>query len=146
MLNPNVILGNLVRQPALAHSVSLLARAALALIFILAGWGKLSDYAGTVGYMEAMQVSASLLPLVIFAELGGGLAVLLGFQTRLAALGLAVFSVLTAVLFHVGGSDAAQQYNNSIHFMKNIGLAGGFLVLMLQGAGRLSIDQWLERK
>lgn len=146
MFNPNLILGNLLRQPALATSVSLLARVALALIFIASGWGKLSDYAGTVAYMEAMQVSASLLPLVIFAELGGGLAVLLGFQTRLAALGLAVFSVLTAVLFHVGGSDAAQQYNNSIHFMKNIGLAGGFLALMLLGAGRLSIDQLLERK
>lgn len=146
MFNPNVILGNLLRQPTLATSVSLLARVALALIFIASGWGKLSDYAGTVAYMESMQVSASLLPLVIFAELGGGLAVLLGFQTRLAALGLAVFSVLTAILFHVGGSDAAQQYNNSIHFMKNIGLAGGFLALMLLGAGRLSIDQLLERK
>ncbi|WP_026472257.1 DoxX family protein [Alkanindiges illinoisensis] len=146
MFNPNVLLANLIRQPALAAIIQLLARLALAAIFVSSGWSKLSDYAGTVAYMEAMQVSGSLLPLVIFAELGGGLAILLGFQTRVAALGLAVFSILTALLFHVGGSDAAQQYNNSIHFMKNIGLAGGFLALMLLGAGRLSLDHWLERK
>lgn len=146
MFNPNILLGNIVRQPTLFAVIQLLARIALAAIFVSAGWSKLSDYAGTVAYMEAMQVSSSLLPLVIFAELGGGLAILLGFQTRVAALGLAVFSILTAVLFHVGGSDAAQQYNNSIHFMKNIAMAGGFLALMLLGAGRLSIDHVLERK
>ena len=145
MFNPNILLGHSIRQPALSAIIQLLARMALAAIFIVSGWGKLSDYAGTMAYMQAMQVSSSLLPLVIFAELGGGLAILLGFQTRIAALGLAIFSVLTAVLFHVGGTDAAAQYNNSIHFMKNIGLAGGFLALLLLGAGRFSIDDLLER-
>lgn len=146
MFNPNIWLGHIIHQPALAAIIQLLARIALAAIFVSFGWSKLSDYAGTVAYMQAMQVDSSLLPLVIVAELGGGLAILLGFQTRVAALGLAVFSVLTALLFHVGGSDATQQYNNGIHFMKNIGLAGGFLALMLLGADRLSIDHWLERK
>lgn len=146
MFNPNLVVEKIVRRPAVTALFLLLARIGLALIFVLSGWGKLSDYTGTVGYMEAMGVSGGLLPLVIFAELGGGLAVLLGFQTRLAALGLAVFSILTAVLFHVGGADAATQYQNSIHFMKNIAMAGGFLALALLGAGRFSIDYLIEKK
>lgn len=146
MFNPNQRLGQVVQIAAIYNLVAFIARLALAYIFITSGWGKLTDYAGTVAYMQGMNVSASLLPLVIFAELGGGLAVLLGFQTRLAALGLAVFCVLSALLFHVGGTDAAQQYSNHINFMKNIAMAGGFLSLMLTGAGRLSLDHLIEDK
>lgn len=141
MFNPNVIAAKIVNQPQAAAVISLVARILLAWIFIVSGWGKVSDYAGTVGYMQAMGVSASLLPLVIFAELGGGLAILFGFQARVAALGLAVFSLLTAFLFH-SGSDM----NNAINFMKNLGLAGGFLALALLGAGKLSIDYLIEKK
>jgi putative oxidoreductase len=146
VFNPNLVVEKIVRQPAVTALLLLVARLGLAAIFIISGWGKLSDYAGTVGYMQAMGVSASLLPLVIFAELGGGLAILLGFQARLAALGLALFSVLTAVLFHVGGADAATQYQNSLHFMKNIAMAGGFLALAVVGAGRISVDHLIEKR
>lgn len=140
MFNPNVVAAKLVNQPGIAPFITLLARVLLAWIFIMSGWGKISDYAGTVGYMQAMGVSASLLPVVIFAELGGGLAILFGFQARVAALGLAVFSLLTAFLFHSGADT-----NNAINFMKNLGLAGGFLVLAQLGAGRFSIDHALEK-
>lgn len=145
MFNPNLVVEKIIRQPALTAFILLLARVGLAAIFVISGWGKLSDYTGTAGYMQAMGVSDSLLPLVIFAELGGGLAILLGFQTRLAALGLAVFSILTAVLFHVGGADAAQQMSNGIHFMKNIAMAGGFLALSIVGAGSISLDRVIEK-
>ncbi len=141
MFNPNVIAAKIVNQPQAAAVITLLARILLAWIFIVSGWSKVSDYAGTVGYMQAMGVSASLLPLVIFAELGGGLAILFGFQTRVAAIGLAVFSLLTAFLFH-----SAPDMNNAINFMKNLGLAGGFLALALLGAGKLSIDYLIEKK
>lgn len=141
MFNPNVIAAKIVNQPQTAAVITLLARILLAWIFIVSGWGKVSDYAGTVGYMQAMGVSASLLPLVIFAELGGGLAILFGFQARVAALGLAVFSLLTAFMFH-----SANDMNNAINFMKNLGLAGGFLALALLGAGKLSIDYLIEKK
>ena len=141
MFNPNVITAKALNQPQLAALISLAGRILLAWIFIVSGWGKVSDYAGTVGYMQAMGVSASLLPLVIFAELGGGLAILFGFQSRVAALGLAVFSLLTAFLFHSGND-----MNNAINFMKNLGLAGGFLTLALLGAGKLSIDYLIEKK
>lgn len=141
MFNPNVIAAKALNQPQLAAVITLAARILMAWIFIVSGWGKVADYAGTVGYMQAMGVSASLLPLVIFAELGGGLAILFGFQARVAALGLAVFSLLTAFLFH-----SANDMNNAINFMKNLGLAGGFLALALLGAGKLSIDYLIEKK
>ena len=120
----------------------LIGRLLLAAIFIVAGYGKVGGYAATQGYMEAMGVSGSLLPLVIFAELGGGIAIALGFLTRLAALGLAIFSVASAFLFHGGSADQVQQ----IMFMKNLAMAGGFLILVANGPGRLSLDAKLFGK
>jgi putative oxidoreductase len=119
----------------------LLGRLLLAAIFITAGYGKIGGYAATQGYMEAMGVSGALLPLVIVAELGGGLAILLGLLTRYAALGLAVFSVASAVIFH-GSADQMQQ----IMFMKNLAIAGGLLILVANGPGRLSLDAKLFGK
>ena len=119
----------------------LLGRLLLAAIFITAGYGKIGGYAATQGYMEAMGVSGALLPLVIFAELGGGLAILFGLLTRYAALGLAVFSVASAVIFH-SSADQAQQ----IMFMKNLAIAGGLLILVANGPGRLSLDTKLFGK
>lgn len=113
----------------------LLGRLLLAAIFIIAGYGKIGGYAATQGYMEAMGVSGALLPLVIFVELGGGLAILLGLLTRYAALGLAVFCVASAVIFH-SSADQVQQ----IMFMKNLAIAGGLLILVANGPGRLSLD------
>lgn len=119
----------------------LLGRLLLAAIFITAGYGKIGGYAATQGYMEAMGVSGALLPLVIFAELGGGLAILFGLLTRYAALGLAVFSVASAMIFH-SSADQMQQ----IMFMKNLAIAGGLLILVANGPGRLSLDTKLFGK
>lgn len=146
MFNPNQVVAKIVDQSPLRCFILLAARVLLAAIFVGAGWGKLQAYDATVQYMQAAGVSGGLLPLVIFAELGGGLAILFGFQTRIAALGLAVFSVLTGILFHYhAGANAAEQYNNSIHFMKNLAMAGGFLALLVAGAGRISVDGAIER-
>jgi len=119
----------------------LLGRLLLAAIFITAGYGKIGGYAATQGYMEAMGVSGALLPLVIFAELGGGLAILFGLLTRYAALGLAVVSVASAMIFH-SSADQMQQ----IMFMKNLAIAGGLLILVANGPGRLSLDTKLFGK
>ena len=121
---------------------ALLGRVGLSAIFVMSGAGKLAAYAGTQQYMEAHGVPGALLPLVIFAELGGGLAVLSGTLTRTAAVGLAMFSLASAALFH---ADFADQ-NQMIHFMKNVGLAGGFLMLAAHGAGKFSVDAWLARR
>lgn len=119
---------------------TLAGRFGLSLIFILSGFAKIgSGYAGTQGYMEAMGVSGALLPLVIAAEIGGGVAVLAGVFTQLASIGLAVFAVASAFLFHFDLGDQGQ----FINFMKNIAIAGGFLVLAAHGSGSISVDGWL---
>jgi putative oxidoreductase len=115
--------------------IDLAGRLLIAFIFVGAGWSKIGGYAGTQAYMESMGVPGALLPLVIFAELGGGLAIVFGLLTRLAAGGLAVFSIVSAILFH-GADDPMQQ----IMFMKNIAIAGGLLFLVAHGAGRISLD------
>ena len=138
MLNPNVIVKNIVTQPTANAVISLVARILLAYIFLVAGWGKITGYAATVGYMESMGVPGAMLPLTILVEFGGGLALLFGFQARFAALGLAVFSIITALIFHGGAED-------SINLMKNLAISGGLLFLMLHGAGRLSLDHAIEK-
>ena len=140
MFNPNVVVKNIVTQSGVDNVVTLVARILMAYIFIIAGWGKLTAYGATAGYMESMGVPAALLPITILVEFGGGLALLFGFQARLAALGLGVFSIITAFIFH-GTDDQMQQIN----FMKNLAMAGGLFYLMLYGAGRLSLDHAIEK-
>ena len=118
--------------------VTLAGRVLIAAIFVTAGWSKVGGYAATQAYMESAGVQGILLPLVILVELGGGLAIVFGLLTRLAALGLAGFSIVSAALFH-GAADPTQQ----IMFMKNLAMAGGFLFLVAQGAGRYSLDAWI---
>jgi putative oxidoreductase len=120
-----------------SNTSSLAGRVLLSAIFISAGVSKLgAGYAGTQGYMESMGISGALLPLVIVTEIMAGLAVLLGFKTRVAALVLAGFSLLAAVLFHFDFSDQMQ----SILFMKNLAIAGGLLTLVAHGSGAFAID------
>ena len=114
-----------------------LGRILLALIFVTSGFGKISGYAGTQQYMEAMGVPGALLPLVIALEILGGLAVMLGWHTRIAAFLLAGFSLLSALLFHFDFSDQMQM----IMFMKNLSIAGGFLLIVAFGAGAYSLDK-----
>lgn len=124
-------------------TATLAGRLGLALIFILAGLGKTGDaYAGTQQYMEAMGVSGGLLPLVIFAEVAGGLAIAAGVLTRWAAIGLAVFSLASGVIFHFDPADQMQFTS----FLKNVAIAGGFLVLAAHGAGKASVDGWLAAR
>ncbi|MEG0489667.1 MAG: DoxX family protein, partial [Acinetobacter sp.] len=84
MFNPNVIVKNIVNQPNTDATFALIARVLMAYIFLVAGWGKITGYAATVGYMESMGVPGALLPLTILVEFGGGLALLFGFQARFA--------------------------------------------------------------
>ncbi|MEM9102775.1 MAG: DoxX family protein [Pseudomonadota bacterium] len=111
-------------------------RVFLAFIFIMSGFSKISAYEGTQGYMEAMGVPGVLLPLVIVLEIVGGALIALGFQARLTALVMAGFSLLSAILFHANFSDQMQM----ISFMKNVAIAGGFLMIVAHGAGAFSLD------
>ena len=120
----------------LSAGTQLTGRILMSAIFIMAGINKISGYAGTQEYMESMGVPGALLPLVILLELGGGLAVLLGWQTRIAAFLLAGFTVLTALIFHTNFGDHMQ----SILFMKNLAMVGGLLFLVAGGRHDWSID------
>ena len=113
-----------------------IARVFLGQIFLLSGLFKISGYAGTQGYMEAMGVPGMLLPLVIALEVGGGLAIIAGWQTRLVAVALAAFTLVAAAIFHNNLADQIQM----IMFMKNIAIAGGFILLAVHGAGGYSFD------
>lgn len=134
--NINRQVADVVATPAVNSALTLAARLLMAWIFIGAGIGKLgAGYAGTQGYMASVGLPGGLLPLVILLEIGGGLALVLGFQARLAALALAIFSIVSAFIFH-SGADQMQQ----IMFMKNLAMAGGLLAFTVFGAGRLSLD------
>lgn len=115
----------------------LVGRILIAALFLIAGVGKLgAGYAPTQGYMEAMGVPAMLLPAVIALEIGGAGLVIAGLWTRLVALALGGFTILSALLFHTDFSDQIQQ----IMFLKNLAITGGFLFLAVKGAGEWSID------
>jgi putative oxidoreductase len=125
----------------LQNSTELLGRILMAAIFILAGAGKITQYAGTQQYMAAMGVPGALLPLVIALELGGGLLLVAGFKTRLSALALAGFSIASAVLFHSNLADQTM----FIMFFKNVAMAGGFLIIATYGPGAYSLDSKLNK-
>jgi putative oxidoreductase len=121
--------------------LALVARAFMAYIFIVEGYGKIFNFSEVAGYMQGHGVPTPLLPLVILTEFGGGLLILCGLLTRPAAVALAGFAVLTALIFHNDAADPEQ----TINFQKNFAIAGGFLVLAAFGPGAWSFDGWLAR-
>jgi putative oxidoreductase len=118
------------------NTADLLGRILISLIFLLSGLHKIGGYEATQGYMAAMGVPGALLPIVIALEVGGALAIILGYHTRLFAFLLAGFSIASALLFHRALGDQVQ----FIMFMKNLAMAGGFLFLVARGAGDWSLD------
>ena len=119
-----------------------LARLLLSFMFIMSGLQKITGYAGTQQYMEAMGVPGALLPLAILTEVVGGLALLLGWQARIAAVLLAGFSVLSGVLFHLVpsfGMEGMAAQGEMISFMKNMTIAGGMLMVVAFGPGKWSL-------
>ncbi|VAW75403.1 Uncharacterized membrane protein, DoxX/SURF4 family [hydrothermal vent metagenome] len=121
----------------LNNGTQLTGRVLMSAIFIMAGINKIgTGYAGTQGYMESVGLPGALLPLVILLEIGGGLAILLGWKMRIAAFLLAGFSIVSALVFHANFGDQMQ----SILFMKNMAMAGGFLFLVAGTTHGWSID------
>ena len=119
-----------------------IGRLLLSMIFIFSGFTKITGYAATQGYMESMGVPGMLLPLVIAVELFGGLAILFGFKARFVAILLVGFNIISALLFHQFWIDESQMNP----FMKNIAMAGGFLMIFAHGAGAYSIDNSNHRR
>jgi putative oxidoreductase len=113
----------------MTNIIQLLARIMLALIFIMAGVGKVMDPAGTAAYMKLMGVPGILLWPTIALEILGGIALIIGYKTRMAAYALAIFSLLAAFIFHRNFGDQMQM----VMFLKNIAIAGGLLLLAVGG-------------
>ncbi len=126
----------------LAKHADVPARALLSAIFILAGIGKISTFEGTQAYMEAFGLPGFLLTPTIIFEIGAGLFLLIGFKTRAVATSLAVFAIVSGVIFHADFSDQVQQ----IMFLKNIAMAGGFLLVAKYAAEGFSVDEYLARR
>src|SRR5260370_27808051 len=117
-------------------AAALAGRLLLAAIFLQAAGSKLTGYWAALAYMQAFGVPGQLLPLAIAVELGCGVLILCGYHTRAAALLLAGFCLVTAVLFHTKFGDR----NQLLHFEKDLAIAGGLLVLFAHGGGPLALD------
>jgi putative oxidoreductase len=119
--------------------LALLGRAAMAAIFLWAGWGKLTDPTATIAAFARLHlpVPAAGYVVAVVIELLGGAALLLGFRIREVALALAVWCVLTAAVAHTDFANRAQMIN----FMKNICMAGGFLQIVAFGGGRFAVSR-----
>lgn len=130
--------------PSASQSLSLLvSRLLMAWLFLPAGIGKITGLAGTAGYVasKGLPMPEVMTVLAIIAEVGGGIALLIGFKTRWAAWGLALFSVAAAVFFHnYWALPLAEQAMQQINFTKNLAIAGGLLALSVCGAGAWSVD------
>lgn len=113
-----------------------IARVLMALIFVLSGLSKIAAAEAIRGYMDAMGVPGALLWPTIAFEIGAGLLIVLGYRTRIVALLLTGFCLATAAIFHHQFDDQIQM----IMFLKNVAMAGGFLLLACTGAGTLSLD------
>lgn len=120
------------------NQIAAAGRLLLAIVFILSGIGKITAPEATQGFIASVGLPFPLLSylVAVVVELGGGIMLVLGFQTRLVSLALAAFTFATAIVFH---SDFADQ-NQMIHFMKNISIIGGLLQVTAFGAGSLSLD------
>ena len=121
----------------------LVGRILLALMFILAGFGKLADIGGTAGYIASggLPFPAVLAVIVGLLELLGGLAIVVGFQARWAALALGLFTLAASVTFHkFWAVPADQAFVQQLMFMKNLSIAGGLFIVAALGAGALSLD------
>jgi putative oxidoreductase len=125
------------RNAALASATELAGRILLASLFLLSGLSKLGAYSATAAYMSSVGVPGALLPAVIATETLGALAISFGWKTRVVAFLVAGFALLTALTFHRNFADQIQM----IMFLKNVSIAGGFLLLVANGAGPLSIDR-----
>lgn len=122
---------------------ALVGRIMLAVMFVPAGFGKLTGFAGTVGYIASVGLPLPELgaALAIVVELGLGLMLLAGYKTRAAAIGLAVFTVVAGILFHnYWAMPADKAYVNQLMFFKNLAIAGGLYAYAAFGAARLSVD------
>lgn len=128
----------------LQHAAALAGRILLALIFIISGWGKITGFAGTAGYIasKGMPMPEVMAAGAIAVEFLGGLALLAGFKARWAALAIFLFIIPTTLIFHnPSGLLGQEAQSQMINLLKNVAIMGGMLMVFAFGPGRYSIDK-----
>jgi putative oxidoreductase len=126
----------------LQNPVALAGRILLALIFVISGFNKIGGFDGTAGYMTSMGVpfASMLLVVTIALELGGGLLLMAGWQTRWVALAFFIWLIPVTLVFHTASHNPGEAQNQMIHFLKNVSIMGGMLQLVAFGPGAWSLD------
>ena len=122
------------------HIVEILGRLLLSAIFLINGIGKIFNYEGTIQYMENFDVPGYLIIPAITVEILFPILLILGYYTKFSALILSLFTLALAVIFHTDFSNQMQLMS----FLKNIAIAGGFLIIFVYGPGKYSIDHKLK--
>ena len=122
------------------HIVEILGRILLSAIFLINGIGKIFNYEGTIQYMENFDVPGYLIIPAIVVEILFPILLIIGYYTKFSALALSLFTLVLAVIFHTDFSNQMQLMS----FLKNIAIAGGFLIIFVYGPGKYSIDHKLK--
>ena len=122
------------------HIIEVFGRIFLSTIFLFEGINKIFNYEGTIEYMESFNVPEFLAIPTIILEILFPLLLIIGYQAKLSALVLAIFTLATALIFHTDFTNQMQL----ISFLKNFAIAGGFLILFINGAGKYSLDHKLN--
>jgi putative oxidoreductase len=128
---------------SIQNALALASRFLFVALFLPAGIGKLTGFAGTVGYISSVGLPLPTVgaALALIVEIGGSVALLAGFGTRFAALVLAAFTLMASFFFHAYWAVPADQaFMTQLLFFKNIAVVGGLLALAANGAGAWSLD------
>ena len=118
------------------HIIEIFGRIFLSAVFLIAGVNKIFNYEGTTAYMESFGVPGLLYIPAIILEILFPLLIVIGYQTKISALIMAIFTIVVAIIFHTNFADQMQFTS----FFKNIAIAGGFLIIFIKGAGEYSLD------
>ena len=124
------------------HIIEIFGRIILSAVFLIAGVNKIFNYEGTTAYMESFGVPGLLYIPAIILEILFPLLIVIGYQTKISALIMAIFSVSLAIIFHTDFSNQMQVMS----FLKNFAIAGGFIIIFVNGPSRWSIDYVLKSR
>lgn len=127
-----------------SDGLALLGRMLLSVLFVVSGWGKIVGFADTAGFIgsKGLPLPQVLTALAIAVELGGGLLLLIGWKARWIAWAMAAFTVVITPIFHsFWNVPAAEVMDQQVHFLKNLAIIGGLLMVAAMGPGRFSVDR-----
>ncbi|WP_394671571.1 DoxX family protein [uncultured Acinetobacter sp.] len=140
MFNPDFLIERLIGCTNSTCFIDKLSRILMSSLFIYSGWYKILNYSSTVEYMEAMGVSSIFLPLTFSVEFISGLALFLGFQTRIFTLILLFFCLVTAYIFHCDKNPI-----DINEFMKNLAIAGGLMHFLICEPSKLIFNKVIRK-